>query len=109
MGIIKQKVLPHNFAIWVLGKKPGFFKPQRYIYRCVRCKWAFVINDDFRGQVRVAHENGVEIDPEEALRRLATFKSGPCQGFVSSAVRPVATPIRQIPFNHCELRHRREA
>jgi len=103
-----KKNYRHNFSIWVLGKKPGFFKPQRYIYRCVRCKWAFVVNDDYRGQVRVAHENGAEIDPKEALRRLATFQDGPCPGFVSSTLQP-AKPISQLPFRNREIRHLREA
>ena len=45
MPIDAGQNLPHNFAIWVMGKRPGFFRPQRYMYRCLRCKWAFVVND----------------------------------------------------------------
>jgi hypothetical protein len=104
----KKTFARHNFAIWVLGKKPGFFRPQRYIYRCLRCKWAFVINDGQRGEVRVAHENGAEIDPEEGLRRLATLSDGPCPGFISSSLRPVAH-LESVPSRNHEPRRLREA
>ena len=95
----KKSFPRHNFATWVLGKKPGFFRPQRYVYRCVRCKWAFVVNDDYRGQVRVAHENGAEIGPEEAQHRLATFHDGPCPGPISSALAtgPAQSKIYKLP------------
>ena len=103
----KKSYPRHNFAMWVLGKKPGFFKPQRYIYRCVRCKWAFVVNDDYRGQVRVAHENGAEIEPEEAQTRLATFHNGPCPGFDKEAAR--SHHARPIRYKDHELRRLHEA
>jgi hypothetical protein len=92
--------LKHNFAIWVMGKRPGFFKPQRYIYRCLRCKWTFVVNDEYRGSLRVARDDGVETNPEEALKRLATFEHGPCPGHQQTASEPAvqAPAARVIPL-----------
>jgi hypothetical protein len=80
MGINSNNGLRHNFAIWVMGRRPGFFKPQRYMYRCLRCKWAFMVNDERRGSIRVAADKGGEITAAEAKRRLATFEGGPCPG-----------------------------
>ena len=74
-------ILRHNFAIWVMGRRPGWFKPQRYMYRCLRCRWAFVVNDEYRGSIRVAAEKAGEITASEAERRLVTFESGPCPGY----------------------------
>jgi hypothetical protein len=96
----KETILRHNFAIWVMGKRPGFFKPQRYIYRCLRCKWAFMVNDEHRGALRVARDDGVELSDEEAQRRLATFELGPCPGYQSNADRRAvhAPAARVIPM-----------
>ena len=71
----------HNFAIWVMGRRPGWFKPQRYMYRCLRCKWAFIVNDEYSGSIRVAADKAHEITAAEAERRLATFQGGPCPGY----------------------------
>jgi hypothetical protein len=101
--------LRHNFAIWVMGKRPGFFKPQRYMYRCLRCKWTFIVNDDHRGDLRVARDDGVEVSAEEAQRRLATFESGPCPGYQSNADRPAAPAqtARVIPMRKMSAAHAR--
>jgi hypothetical protein len=77
---IADEVLRHHFAIWVMGR-PGWFKPQRYVYRCLQCKWAFIINDERRGSVRVATDNAGELAREDELRRIATFADGPCPGY----------------------------
>ena len=76
MKVTKSK-LRHNFAIWVMGRKPGWFQPQRYVYRCLRCKWSFVINDEGRGSIRVTADSP-DTTVEEELRRIATFVEGPC-------------------------------
>ena len=81
MKIDAEFSLKHNFAIWVMGRRPGWFKPQRYMYRCLRCKWAFVVNDEYRGSIRVAADKAGEITPAESERRLATFNGGPCPGY----------------------------
>src|ERR1019366_4678854 len=77
MRINSSNGLRHNFAIWVMGRKPGFFKPQRYMYRCLRCKWAFMVNDERRGSIRVGADKTGEITAAEAERRLGTFAGGP--------------------------------
>jgi hypothetical protein len=83
-----SNILRHNFAIWVMGRRPGWFKPQRYMYRCLRCKWAFVINDERRGSIRVAADKAGELTREEELRRIAGFTDGPCPGYQSDAAAP---------------------
>jgi len=96
----QDSLLRHNFAIWFMGKRPGFFKPQRYIYRCLRCKWAFVVNDEHRGDLRIARDDGVELSTAEAQRRLATFEGGPCPGYQPAASRAAAhaPAARVIPL-----------
>jgi hypothetical protein len=84
MKINSDDILRHNFAIWVMGRHPGWFKPQRYMYRCLRCKWTFVINDEYRGSIRVAADKTGETTAAEAERRLATFEGGPCAGYQSA-------------------------
>ena len=95
MKIVGDNVLRHNFAIWVMGRKPGWFKPQRYMYRCLRCKWAFVVNDDYRGSVRIAADRAGECTPEEEARRLATFADGPCPGY-----KPEQTPVAEARISN---------
>lgn len=85
MSKLEYTSLRHNFAIWVMGRRPGFFKPQRYMYRCLRCKWTFMVNDEHRGSIRVAADKAGEITAAEAERRLATFESGPCPGNQAAA------------------------
>ena len=74
MKVNTNNVLRHNFAIWVMGRRPGWFKPQRYMYRCLRCKWAFMVNDEHSGSVRVAGDKrdinrGGDAAPARELRR----------------------------------------
>jgi len=95
MTIDAEYSLKHNFAIWVMGRRPGWFKPQRYMYRCLRCKWAFVVNDEYRGSIRVAADKAGEITSAEAERRLATFEGGPCPSY--QIVRG-AQPANVIPM-----------
>lgn len=85
MKVNTNTILRHNFAIWVMGRRPGFFKPQRYLYRCLRCKWAFMVNDDHSGSVRVAADKAGEITAAQEERRLASFVSGPCPGYQTGA------------------------
>ena len=70
--------LPHLFAIKVLDKLPGLFKPRRYLYHCVRCKWSFVVNDGRRGALRPIPENGTPLTRDEVVARAETFAAGPC-------------------------------
>ena len=78
MKIRAKLPLKHNFAIWVMGRRPGWFKPQRYMYRCLRCKWSFVVNDGRRGALRPIPENGTPLTRDEVVARAETFAAGPC-------------------------------
>ena len=99
MRINSSNGLRHNFAIWVMGRKPGFFKPQRYMYRCLRCKWAFMVNDERRGSIRVAADKTGEITAAEAERRLATFEGGPCPGYQTAVEEAEGSqPTNVIPM-----------
>ena len=73
-----QMKTPHLFAIKVLDKLPGFFKPHRYLYHCVRCKWSFVVNDGRRGALRPIAEEGTTLTRDEVVARASTFAAGPC-------------------------------
>jgi hypothetical protein len=69
----------HNFAIWALAKS-ALSRHQLHLYYCVRCKWAFRI-DDNSGLVTPLDENSNPIPGSEAAERLATFGVGPCPVF----------------------------
>jgi len=68
----------HIFAIKVLDKLPGLFKPHRYLYHCARCKWSFVVNDGRSGVISPVDDDGNPLPHDEARRRVATFALGPC-------------------------------
>ncbi len=85
MKVNPNNVLRHNFAIWVMGRRPGWFKPQRHMYRCLRCEWTFMVNDEYSGSVRVAADTMGELTAAEEQRRLASFTSGPCPGYQAAA------------------------
>src|SRR5437870_2888927 len=85
-----KRDLHHTFSIWLLGRRPGFFQPQRYVYRCIRCKWAFLVNEPRRGRVLALDEHDARLEGGEAERRLATFADGPCP-----ALNQVAAALEQ--------------
>lgn len=68
----------HMFAIKVLDKLPGLFKPHRYLYHCARCKWSFVVNNGRRGVITPVDKDGEPLAHDEAIERAATFALGPC-------------------------------
>jgi hypothetical protein len=68
----------HIFAIKVLDRLPGLFKPNRYLYHCARCKWSFVVNNGRRGVITPVDDDGKPLAHDEALKRAATFALGPC-------------------------------
>ena len=78
---MKQNIdtkMPHLFAVKVIDKLPGLFKPRRYLYHCARCKWSFVVNDGRRGALRPIAEDGVTLARDEVVARAQTFAAGPC-------------------------------
>ena len=99
MRVSPPSTLKHNFAIWVMGRRPGWFKPQRYLYRCLRCKWAFVLNDERSGSIRAAADKAEELTREEELHRISTFTDGPCPGYqAATEVVEDSQPATVIPM-----------
>jgi hypothetical protein len=82
----------HVFAIKILDKLPGLFKPNRYLYYCARCKWSFVVNDGRSGVITAVDGDGNSLQHDEKERRLATFALGPCPALQVLNSKPV--PIR---------------
>ena len=69
----------HSFAIEALPKgEESTSRP--YLYMCVRCKWAFRVNDR-RGSIVSIDQTGEPLDEPENSRRAATFSFGPCPAF----------------------------
>src|SRR5260370_36723599 len=68
----------HIFAIKILDKLPGLFKPHRYLYHCARCKWSFVVNDGRSGGISAVDAAGNPLPHDETRSRVATFALGPC-------------------------------
>lgn len=69
----------HHFAIEALDK-PGSFRPQPYLYTCVRCRWIFRINDS-RGSIIALDGLGRRLPEPENSKRIVTFHRGPCPAF----------------------------
>ena len=81
----------HIFAIKILDKLPGLFKPHRYLYHCARCKWSFIVNDGRSGAISPVDADGNRLPHDEAISRLATFALGPCP-----AMQVLNTPLGPI-------------
>ena len=94
----------HNFAIWAL-EKSAFSRHQLHLYYCVRCKWAFRI-DDYSGSVTPLDENGNPLQEPEAAERLATFGVGQCPVF-NRLTR--SAPLTQVVTRRETLRGRLSA
>jgi hypothetical protein len=69
----------HHFAVEALDKT-GPFRPQPYLYTCVRCKWIFRINDS-RGSLIALDGLGRRLPEPENAKRVVTFHRGPCPAF----------------------------
>jgi len=69
----------HHFAIEAL-EKPESFRPQPYLYTCVRCGWIFRINDS-RGSIIALDGLGRRLPEPENSKRVVTFHRGPCPAF----------------------------
>lgn len=69
----------HHFAIEALDKS-GPFRPQPYLYTCVRCRWIFRVNDS-RGSVIALDGLGRRLPEPENAKRAVTFQRGPCPAF----------------------------
>ena len=69
----------HHFAIEALDKA-GPFRPQPYLYTCVRCRWIFRVNDS-RDSVIALDGLGRRLPEPENAKRAVTFHRGPCPAF----------------------------
>ena len=69
----------HHYAIEAL-EKPGSFRPQPYLYTCVRCRWIFRLNDS-RGSIIALDGLGRRLAEPENAKRIVTFHRGPCPAF----------------------------
>jgi len=69
----------HHYAIEAL-EKPGSFRPQPYLYTCVRCRWIFRVNDS-RGSIIALDGLGRRLPEPENAKRIVTFHRGPCPAF----------------------------
>ena len=69
----------HHYAIEAL-EKPGAFRPQPYLYTCVRCRWIFRLNDS-RGSIIALDGLGRRLAEPENAKRIVTFHRGPCPAF----------------------------
>jgi hypothetical protein len=69
----------HHYAIEAL-EKPGSFRPQPYLYTCVRCRWIFRVNDS-RGSIIALDGLGRRLAEPENAKRIITFHRGPCPAF----------------------------
>src|ERR1019366_6694298 len=78
MAFIAEE-MRHQFAIETLDR-PGTFRPQPYLYTCVRCKWIFRIND-LRGSIIALDGLGRRLPEPENSKRIVTFHRGPCPAF----------------------------
>jgi len=69
----------HHYAIEAL-ERPGSFRPQPYLYTCVRCRWIFRVNDS-RGSIVALDGLGRRLPEPENAKRIVTFHRGPCPAF----------------------------
>ena len=78
--VVSNIELRHNFAIWAL-EKSGTSGRRLHLHYCLRCKWAFRV-DDRSGLVTALDLNGNPIREPEAAERLAAFGVGPCPALI---------------------------
>jgi hypothetical protein len=76
----------HHYAIEAL-EKPASFRPQPYLYTCVRCRWIFRLNDS-RGSIIALDGLGRRLAEPENAKRIVTFHRGPCPAFPLEYVVP---------------------
>jgi len=88
----------HNFAIWALERDAASGRRLR-VYYCVRCRWAFSV-DDRSGSVNPVGGDGNPIKGPAAATRLTTFPQGTCPAlaalYSSSRVTQKITPVSTL-------------
>jgi len=73
---ISHTDLKHNFTIKALAK-PGMFRRRPYLYVCVRCHHAFIVNERRGSVVAVDGNLNPHSEPMNSLY-VRTFADGPC-------------------------------
>jgi hypothetical protein len=73
---LSRVFMRHIFAIKDLGQS-GRFKPHRYRYFCVLCRWTFLV-ENRRGDATALDESGQALSRGKNAARVATFALGPC-------------------------------
>jgi hypothetical protein len=94
-GVLSKVFMRHSFAIKDLGQS-GWFKPHRYRYFCVLCRWTFLV-DNRRGDATAMDESDQALSGPENAARVATFALGPC---------PAAMPELQLAERESMFRDR---
>jgi hypothetical protein len=89
-------MLKHNYHIEDLGRPQGWFKAHRYRYTCVRCGWAFLV-ENWSGKIRALASGNQPLPGPEGARRLATFVDGPCEPNAQGARRRSAQTSKPEP------------
>jgi hypothetical protein len=69
----------HNFAVARFSKLSRF-RAQAYLYTCLRCKWAFRVNDPV-GSIVPLNPDGEALPEPFRSERIQTFADGPCPSF----------------------------
>jgi hypothetical protein len=67
----------HDYFIEDLGQPRGWFKAHRYRYTCLRCGWAFLV-ENWKGKVSAVGEADQTLSNAENFLRVSTFTDGPC-------------------------------
>jgi len=67
----------HDYFIEYLGQAAGWFRSHRHRYTCLRCGWAFIVEDG-RGRVTALDEFGAPMNGLLNGARVQTFVDGPC-------------------------------
>jgi hypothetical protein len=85
----------HDYFIEHLGQPRGWFKAHRYRYTCLRCGWAFLV-ENWTGKVSALEEADQPLSDSVRILRVSTFKDGPCDPAAKELPRyrqPVAEPL----------------
>jgi hypothetical protein len=86
--------LRHRFVVRAL-ETPRILRRRPYIYICLQCKYAFLVNE--RRDSIVALDRKAQPIPEpENSRRLATFGDGPCPRLKAASKRIRREPVRLV-------------
>jgi hypothetical protein len=93
-----QAAMKHDYFIEDLGQPAGWFKAHRYRYACLRCGWAFIVQN--RGKVSALADADEHLSEPQNSRRVTTFVDGPCTPIPAGAVPPhvrhlVKPPVRK--------------